>query len=81
VVAVNFCVMVVAPWVSDLLLAWGAGRRHGVWVAGMGCGVWVCAVWVAGMCGWGSVGKKKWVWPCGLPVFLVGKAWEKKLIF
>uniref|UniRef100_A0A2N9FGQ2 Serine/threonine protein phosphatase 2A regulatory subunit n=1 Tax=Fagus sylvatica TaxID=28930 RepID=A0A2N9FGQ2_FAGSY len=35
----NFCVMVVAPWVSDLLLAWGAGRRHGVWVAGMGCGI------------------------------------------
>ena len=28
--AVNFCVMVVALWVSDLLLAWGAGRRHGV---------------------------------------------------
>ena len=43
-VAVNFCVMVVAPWVSDLLLAWGAGHRHGVWSMGV-------AVWVAGMCG------------------------------
>ena len=78
----NFCVMVVAPWVSDLLLAWGAGRRHGVWVASMGCGVWVwpcfrvgCRhVWL------GKCGEKKWVWPCGLPVFLVGKAWEKKNI-
>jgi hypothetical protein len=70
VVAVNFCVMVVAPWVSDLLLAWDAGRRHGVW--GMGV-----AVWVAGMCGWGSVGKKKWVWPCGLPVCLLGKRGKK----
>jgi hypothetical protein len=80
-VAVNFCVMVVAPWVSDLLLAWGAGRRHGVWVAGMGCGVWV---WPCGHVGcrhvWlGKCGGKKWVWPCGLPVFLVGKAWEKKI--
>jgi hypothetical protein len=76
----NFCLMMVAPWVSDLLLAWGAGRRHGVWVAGMGCGVWVwpcfrvgcrhvwlgkcgekkmgVAVWVAGISGWESVGKK-----------------------
>ena len=45
-VAVNFCVMVVAPWVSDLLLAWGAGRWHGVRVAGMGCGVWV---WLCGL--------------------------------
>ena len=71
-VAVNFYVMVVALWVSDLLLAWGAGRRHGVWSMGV-------AVWVAGMCGWGSVGKKNWVWPCGLSVCLVGKAWEKKL--
>jgi hypothetical protein len=51
VVAVNFCVMVVASWVSDLLLAWGAGRRHGVWSMGV-------AVWVAGMFGWESVGKK-----------------------
>jgi hypothetical protein len=59
VVAVNFCVMVVAPWVSDLLLAWGAGRRHGVWVAGR-CGVWV--------------------WLCGLPVCLVEKVWEKKIM-
>jgi hypothetical protein len=50
-VAVNFFVMVVAPWVSDLLLAWGGGRRHGVWSMGV-------AVWVAGMGGWRSVGKK-----------------------
>ena len=71
--AVNFCVMVVAPWVSDLLLAWGAGRRHGVW--SMGVAVWPCglpacvvgevwgkkmgvAMWVAGISGWESVGKK-----------------------
>ena len=44
--------MVVAPWVSDLLLAWGAGRRHGVWSMGV-------AVWVAGMCGCVTVGKIK----------------------
>ena len=40
-VAVNFCVMMVAPWVSDLLLV-VVGCWRGVWVAGMGCGVWVC---------------------------------------
>ena len=66
VVAVNFYVMVVALWVSDLLLAWGAGRRHGVWSMGV-------AVWVAGMCGWGSVGKKK----LGVAVWIVGMSgWE-----
>ena len=72
----NFCVMVVAPWVSDLLLAWGAGRRHGVWSMGVAvfpCGLPACVV--------GEVWGKKWVWPCGLPVFLVGKAWEKKKYF
>jgi hypothetical protein len=80
----NFCVMVVAPWVSDLLLAWGAGRRHGVW----GCrhGVWSMgvAVFPCGLpaCVVGEVwGKKNGCEPCGLPVFLVGKAWEKKIIF
>ena len=53
---------------------WGAGRRHGVWSMGV-------AVWVAGMCGCGTVGKKKMgmtVWVAGMSV---GKAWEKKLIF
>ena len=54
-VAVNFCVMVVAPWVSDLLLAWGAGHQHEVWSMGV-------AMWVASMSSWESVGKKKlWI--------------------
>ena len=73
----NFCVMVVAPWVAGFVvgvgcgsLAWGVGSRHGVWSMGV-------AVWVAGMCGCGSVGKKKWVWPCGLPVCLLGKRGKK----
>ena len=48
-VAVNFCVMMVAPWVSDLLLV-VVGCWRGVWVAGMGCGVWVC-----GSSTWGVV--------------------------
>jgi integral membrane sensor domain MASE1 len=57
VVAVNFCVMVVAPWVSDLLLV-VVGCWRGVWVAGMGCGVWV---WPCGLlsCVVGEVWEKK----------------------
>ena len=45
----KFCVMVVAPWVSDLLLVV------------VGC--------------WRGVG-----WPCGLPAYVVGEVWEKKII-
>ena len=60
--AVNFCVMVVAPWVSDLLLAWGAGHQHEVWSMGV-------AMWVASMSSWESVGKKNY----GFLNILIGK--------
>jgi hypothetical protein len=43
VVALNFCVMVVAPWVSDLLLI-VVGCWRGVRVADMGCGSPACVV-------------------------------------
>ena len=78
-VTVNFCVMVVASWVSDLLLAWGAGHQHGVWVAGMGCGVWV---WPCGLpaCVVGVVwGKKNGCGRVGCRYFWLGKRGKKKI--
>ena len=79
-VAVNFCVMVVAPWVAGFVvgvgcgsLAWGAGSRHGVW--SMGVAVWVGHVWLR-KCGEKKMGMAVWV-----ASMSVGKAWEKKLIF
>ena len=49
--------VVVAPWVSDLLLV-VVGCWRGVWVVGMGCGVWV---WPCGLpaCVVGEVWEKK----------------------
>jgi hypothetical protein len=57
VVIVNFCVMVVVPWVSDLLLV-VVGCWRGVRVTGMGCGV---CVWPCGLptCVVGGVWEKK----------------------
>ena len=72
----NFCVMVVAPWVSDLLLAWGAGRRHGVWSMGVAvfpCGLPACVV--------GEVwGKKNGCGRVGCRYFWLGKRGKKNNI-
>jgi hypothetical protein len=70
----EFCVMVVAPWVSDLLLV-VVGCWRGVWVAGMGCGHVGCRhVWLGG-----SVGKKNGCGRVGCRHMWLGKCGKKKL--
>ena len=73
----EFCVMVVAPWVSDLLLV-VVGCWHGVWVVGMGCRVWVWPCELPACVVGESMGKKKGVavWVAGMCGW--GEVWEKK---
>ena len=75
----EFCVMVVAPWVSDLLLV-VVGCWHGVWVVGMGCRVWVWPCELPACVVGESMGKKKGVavWVAGMCGW--GEVWEKKII-